>query len=102
MAYSHVPSEPVVREASTAGGERNQPGFVCVLAVRGVWHLHTEVLFDFFFCNADAQSYFNRLVSAVLESLAQAKKPKHEQACWECRAELTPFIVTTNDVIQRE
>ena len=74
MAFSHVTSEPVVREASTAGGERDQCGLVCDLAVRGVWHPQTEALFDFRVCNADAQLYANRPVTAVLDSLAQAKK----------------------------
>ena len=60
MAFSHVTSEPVVREASTARGERDQCGLVCDLVVRGVWHPQTEALFDFRVCNADAQSYANR------------------------------------------
>ena len=102
MVYSHVTSEPVVREASTAVGERNQCGLVCDLAVRGVWHPQTEALFDFRVCNADAQSYVNRPVTADLDSLAQAKKTKHKQACWERRADFTPFIVSTDGVIQRE
>ena len=72
MTYSHVKSEPVVHKASTAGGERDQCGLVCELAVRGGWHKHpqTEALFDFRICNADAHSYANRPVTAVLEALA--------------------------------
>ena len=81
MAYSHVTSEPVVREASTAGGDHDQCGLVCDLAVRGVWHPQNEAWFDFRVCNADAQSYANGPVTAVLDSLAQAKKTKHAQAC---------------------
>ena len=102
MAFSHVTSEPVVREASTARGERDQCGLVCDLAVWGVWHPQTEALFDFRVCNADAQSYANRPVTAVLDSLAQAKKTKHAQACRQRRADFRPFIVTTDGVIQRE
>ena len=102
MAFSHVTSEPVVREASTARGERDHCGLVCDLAVRGVWHPQTEALFDFRVCNADAQSYANRPVTAVLDSLAQAKTTKHAQACRQRRADFTPFIVTTDGVIQRE
>ena len=44
----------------------------------------------------------NRPVTAVLDSLAQAKKTKHVQACRRRRADFTPFIVTTDGVIQRE
>ena len=102
MAFLHVTSEPVVREASTARGERDQCGLVCDLVVRGVWHPQTEALFDFRVCNADAQSYANRPVTAVLDSLAQAKKTKHAQACRQRSADFTPFIVTTDGVIQRE
>ena len=102
MGNSHVTSEPVVREASTAGGERDQCGLVCDLAVRGVWHPPTGALFDFHVCNADAQSYSNRPVTAVLDSLAQAKKTKHAQACRQRRTDFTPFIVTTDGALQRE
>ena len=101
ILYSHVTSEPVVHEASTAGGEHDQGGLVCDLAVRGVWHPQTEALFDFRVCNADAQSYANRLVTAVLDSLAQAKT-KHAQTCRQRRADFMPIIVTTDGVIQRE
>ena len=103
MAYSHVTSEPVVHEASTARGEHDQGGLVCdrYLAVRGAWHPQTEALFDFRVCNADAQSYANRLVNAVLDSLAQVKT-KHAQAWRQGRADFTPIIVTTDGVIQRE
>ena len=62
----------------------------------------SEALFDFRACNADAQSYANRPVTAVLDSLAQVKKTKHTQACRQRRADFTPFIVTTDGVIQRE
>ena len=61
----------------------------CDLAVREVWHSQTEALFDFRVCNADAQSYANRPVTAVLDSLAQAKTTKHVQACWLRRADFT-------------
>ena len=99
MAYAHVSREPVVREAGEQG---NQSGLVCDLAVRGVWQPQTEALFDFRVCNADAQSYVNRPVSSVLDSLAKSKKAKHEQACWERRMDFTPFIVSTDGVIHRE
>ena len=62
MAYAHVTREPVVRESREHGDGR---GLVCNLAVRGVWQPQTEALFDFRVCNADAQSYVNRHVTAV-------------------------------------
>ena len=99
MAYAHVTREPVVRESREHGDGR---GLVCDLAVRGVWQPQTEALFDFRVCNADAQSYVNRHVTAVLDSLARAKKNKHQEACWERRADFTPFVVTTDGVLQRE
>ena len=67
-----------------------------------MWQPQTEALFDFRVCNADAQSYVNRHVTAVLDSLARAKKNKHQEACWERRADFTPFVVTTDGVLQRE
>ena len=76
--------------------------FPCDLAVRGVWHPQTEALFDFRVCNTDAQSYADRSVTAILDTLAKAKKAKHQQACEERRADFTPFIVSTDGVIQRE
>ena len=100
MAYPHVTREPVVREAGT--GDSIENGLICDLAVRGVWQPQTEALFDFRVCNTDAQSYAKRPVIAVFDSIAKGKKAKHRQACWERRADFTPFIVSTDGVIQRE
>ena len=62
----------------------------------------TEALLDFRFVNTDAQWYASRSVTSVLDSIARAKKTKHRQACFERRADFTPFIVSTDGVIQRE
>ena len=75
---------------------------VCDLAVWGVWQPQTEALFDFHVCNTDAQSYANRPVTAILDIIAKSKKAKHRQACWESRADFTPFIVSTDGVIEWE
>ena len=72
------------------------------MAVRGVWNPQTEALLDARVVNNDAQSYASRSVTSVLDSIARAKKTKHCQACVERRADFTPFIVSTNGVIQRE
>ena len=61
-------------------GEGDQEGLVCDLAVRGVWNPQTEALFDFRVVNTDAQSYYSRSVSAVIESAAKAKKGKALEA----------------------
>ena len=101
MAYAHLTREPVVRESR--GREHGDGrGLVCDRAVRGVWQPQTEALFDFRVCNSDAQSYINRHVTAVLDSLARAKKNKHQEACWERRADFTPFVVTTDGFLQRK
>ena len=70
--------------------------------MRGVWHPQTEALFDLRVCNADALSYANPQVTAVSDSLAEAKKTKHAQACRQRCADFTPFIATTDGVTQQE
>lgn len=100
MVYSHVKSEPVVREQGCGGKDDN--GLVCDLAVRGVWNPQTDVLLDFKIVNTDAQSYVNRPVKSVLESAAAAKKTKHKQACADRRADFTPFVCSTDGAIHRE
>ena len=100
LAFPHVTREPVVKESGSGAGEGG--GLVCDLAVRGVWNPQTEALLDFCFVNTDAQSYASRSVTSVLDSIARAKKTKHRQACFERRADFTPFIVSTDGVIQRE
>lgn len=100
LAFSHVTREPVVREPGT--GDSSECGLVCDLAVRGAWQPQTEALIDFRVCNTDAQSYANRPVMAVLDSIAKSKKAKHRQACWERRADFTPFVISTDGIVQRE
>ena len=98
MAYSHVTSEPVVREQ----GAGEDSGLVCDLGVRGVWNPQKDVLLDFKVVNTDSASYANRPVPSVLESAAATKRTKHKQACAERRADFTPFVCSTDGAIHRE
>ena len=71
--------------------------------MRGVLQPQTEALFDFRMCNTDAQSYANRPVTAVFDSIAKRKKAKHRQACWEPRADFNHVLCQLmHGAIQRE
>ena len=100
MAYSNVTSEPIVREASTAGGERDQYDLRCDLVLRGVSHPQTEELGASVFVTLTPSRMPIVQLNVVLDSLAQAKKTKNAQACRQRRADSTPFIVTADGVTQ--
>ena len=59
-------------------------------------------LLDVRVVDTDAQSYTNRLVSAVLSSAELEKKNKYTAAAESRRASFTPFVVSVDGVFGRE
>ena len=62
----------------------------------------TVALLDVRVIDTDAQSYTNRLVSAVLSSAELEKKNKYTAAAESRRASFTPFVVSVDGVFGRE
>ena len=96
MGFKEVVREPIVKEADDSV---DSPALIADLSARGVWQPQTVALLD---VRVDAQSYTNRLVSAVLSSAELEKKNKYTAAAESRRASFTPFVVSFDGVFGRE
>ena len=70
--------------------------------IRGLWEPGTDAIYDVRITDCDALSYRGQSSEAVLANQRKAKKRKYLQSCLEQRRHFTPFVASTDGLLDRE
>ena len=72
------------------------------IIVRSLWGNQHDGIIDVRLTNTDAPGYGNRDPMKVLQSAAKSKKTKYLDACFQQRRSFTPFVVSTDGMLEKE
>ncbi len=71
------------------------------VGAHGFWKRGRTTIFDIQVCDTDAKSYGNRESKKVLESAAQRKKVKYEEACLKRQQDFTSMLYSGNGMAEK-
>ena len=72
------------------------------IIVRSLWGNQHDGIIDVRLTNTDAPGYGDRDPKKVLQSAAKSKKTMYLDACFQQRRTFTPFVVSTDGMLEKE